>query len=165
MFDYETIPLHWVNRLGFLVRKELGQRFQARGHHVSPEEWAVLLILWKDREQTPGAIADTTFRDRTTVTRLIDGMVKKQLVERDLDSHDRRKSIVRASDRGVELKDELVPIAIELITESLKGIDPKEIEITVRTLKAMTHNLLPENRALDAGQPSKDEQDVQLQLR
>lgn len=162
MFEYETIPLHWVNRLGFLVRKELGQRFQAAGHHVSPEEWAVLLILWKDTEQTPGAIADATFRDRTTVTRLIDGMVKKQLVERDVDPHDRRKSIVRASDHGAGLKDELVPIAMELIAESLEGIDPKEIEITVRTLKAMTHNLLPESYTSDPGQPSKDAQDVQL---
>lgn len=144
MFDYETIPLHWVNRLSFLVRKELGQRFQASGFRVSAEEWAVLLLLWRYTERTPGMIADATFRDRTTVTRLIDGMVNKKLVERDTDPDDRRKSIVRASDYGNRLKDELVPIARDLISETLQDIEPNDIEITVRTLTHMTRNLLPE---------------------
>lgn len=156
MLDYEGIPLHWVNRLSFLVRKELGQRFRADGFRVSAEEWAVLLLLWRHSEQTPGAIADATFRDRTTVTRLIDGMMKKDLVERDTDPHDRRRSIVRASDRGNRLKDDLVPIARELITEALREIDPKHIEITVRTLEAMTGNLLGKSQSQTRPHSIKD---------
>lgn len=148
MFDYETIALHWVNRLGFLVRKELGQRFLAEGFRISAEEWAVLLLLWKHTERTPGMIAAATFRDRTTVTRLIDGMVKKGLVERDIDPNDRRKSIVRASEHGIGLKEQLVPIAQRLIAQTARDIEPGDLETTVRTLKAMTGNLLPAGNPL-----------------
>lgn len=162
MFDYESIPLHWVNRLGFLVRKELGQLFASHGHDISPEEWAVLLLLWRDGAKTPGAIAGVTFRDRTTVTRLIDGMVRKGLVLRDADPADRRKSIVRTTGHGNNLQQDLVPIARTLIARALHGIDPADVETTVRSLSAMTRNLLAE-RPSDATQ-MREKDDVQLQL-
>lgn len=142
MFDYETIPLHWVNRLGFVVRKELSQRFRVQSYDISPEEWAVLLILWKKGGQSPGALADVTFRDRTTITRLIDGMVKKQLVVRREDPKDRRRSLVNLSKYGAELEQKLVPIAQAVIAEALIGVTPQDLETTTRILRQMTDNLV-----------------------
>lgn len=156
MFDYETVPLHWVNRLGFLTRKELGNRFRAAGVDVSPEEWAVLLILWQKGAQTPGALADVTFRDRTTITRLIDGMVAKEFVVRGADPNDRRRSLVDVSDAGRGLKAQLVPIARVFIAEALDGVAPKDVEATLRTLRKMTLNLQPADTSLSASKPPKE---------
>lgn len=145
MDNYETTPIHWINRLGFLVRKELGQRFRANGFDVSPEEWAILLILWNKGGQTSGALADATIRDRTTLTRLIDGMVSKGLVERYGDPRDRRKTLVKTSKRGDGIKHQLVSIARTLIVQTLDGISPQDIETTVKSLRLMTQNLLPDD--------------------
>lgn len=142
MIDYEKIPLHWVNRLSFLTRKTLSQGFEEEGLFVSAEEWAILLILWSKGEQTPTALADVTFRDRTTITRLIDQMVKKQFVVREHDEKDRRRVLIKASDKGQALKDELVPIAKSMIATATSGISPQDIETTVKTLSQMTNNLL-----------------------
>lgn len=142
MIDYEKIPLHWVNRLSFLTRKTLSQGFEEEGLFVSAEEWAILLILWSKGEQTPTALADVTFRDRTTITRLIDQMVKKQFVVREHDEKDRRRVLIKASDKGEALKDELVPIAKSMIATATSGISPQDIETTVKTLNQMTNNLL-----------------------
>lgn len=142
MIDYEKIPLHWVNRLSFLTRKTLSQGFEEEGLIVSAEEWAILLILWSKGEQTPTALADVTFRDRTTITRLIDQMVKKQFVVREHDEKDRRRVLIKASDKGEALKDELVPIAKSMIATATSGISPQDIETTVKTLNQMTNNLL-----------------------
>lgn len=141
MFDYETIPLHWVNRLGFLTRKKLGAAFSRAGHTVSPEEWAILLVLWQKGPQSPGALADVTFKDRTTVTRLIDAMVRKKLVTRAEDAADRRRSVVALSPDGSALESDLVPVAQKLIAQALDGIPVSDIETTTRTLRAMTENL------------------------
>ena len=141
MFDYEAIPLHWVNRLGFLTRKNLSALFRRAGHTVSPEEWAILLVLWQKGPQSPGALADVTFKDRTTVTRLIDTMVRKKLVTRTEDEMDRRKSVVALSTRGSDLEAELVSVAQTLIAQALDGISTEDIETTTRTLRAMTKNL------------------------
>ncbi|MEP2947357.1 MAG: MarR family transcriptional regulator [Lentilitoribacter sp.] len=142
MIDYEKIPLHWVNRLSFLTRKTLSQGFEEEGLFVSAEEWAILLILWSKGEQTPTALADVTFRDRTTITRLIDQMVKKQFVVREHDEKDRRRVLIKASGKGQALKDELVPIAKSMIATATSGISPQDIETTVKTLNQMTNNLL-----------------------
>jgi DNA-binding MarR family transcriptional regulator len=144
MEDYESIPLHWINRLGFVVRKELALRFQDNGFDVGPEEWAILLILWNKGPQTPSALADATIRDRTTVTRLIDGMVTKSLVKRDPDPNDRRKMRVQVDDLGMSYKDGMVAVAQGLIAETLDGISSEDAEITTRTLRRMSLNLLPE---------------------
>lgn len=144
MDDYETIPLHWINRLGFVVRKELARRFQDHGFDISPEEWAILLILWNKGAQTPSFLADATIRDRTTVTRLLDGMVAKDLVQRNTDPTDRRKMRVQVSDIGMSVKDGLVGVAQDLIGQTLDGISPDDAATTVQTLRRMSLNLLPE---------------------
>ena len=141
MFDYEEIPLHWVNRLGFLTRKKLSALFDKAGHSVGPEEWAILLVLWQKGPQSPSALADVTFKDRTTVTRLIDAMVRKKLVTRTEDPLDRRRSVVTLSALGSNLEAKLVPTAQKLIKQALHGISPADIEITTRTLRIMTENL------------------------
>lgn len=141
MFDYEKIAAHWVNRLSFLIRKDLSAMFQRAGHAISPEEWAILLVLWGKGAQTPSALADVTIKDRTTVTRLIDAMVRKGLVSRAEDANDRRRSIVTVTAHGAGLENELVPIAQSLISGALASIAPEDVAITTRTLKAMTQNL------------------------
>lgn len=142
MQNYQTISLHWVNRLSFLNRKYLTAKFNKNGHEISPEEWAVLLILAKNEIQTPSALSDVTFRDRTTVTRLIDGMVKKNLVFRTEDPKDRRRSLLHVSDIGKTMLGQLIPLAQEMIDDALDGISPEDIETTTKTLRKMTQNLL-----------------------
>ena len=142
MIDYEKIPLYWVNRLSFLSRKTLSQKFEDNGLFISTEEWAILLILWSKGEQTPSALADVTFRDRTTITRLIDQMVKKGIVKRSHDDKDRRRVLIMVSEKGRKLEQELVPIAREMIGIATKGLSPQDIETTINTLKHMTDNLL-----------------------
>lgn len=142
MFDYETVPLHWINRLGFLTRKKLAKAFRAAGQSISPEEWAILLVLWKYGAKTPSDIADGTFKDRTTVTRLLDGLVSKGFVERKEDPEDRRRSLVLVSSRGNALRGELLPIAQALIEETTAGLTAEELEVTTRTLKKMNANLV-----------------------
>lgn len=158
MFNYERVTFHWVNRLGFLIRKELSAMFREASHPISPEEWAILLVLWEKGPQSPGILADVTIKDRTTVTRLIDAMVRKGLVNRTEDAHDRRRSVVAVSARGSALKSDLVPIAQTLITRSLVGIPPEDIQTTTRTLRAMTENLLTMTPTTESKRTLEDEQ-------
>lgn len=142
MLDYEKISLHWVNRLSFLARKVLASRFQQAGFDISPEEWAILLVLWKSGPQSPGLLADVTVKDRTTVTRLIDAMVRKGLAERSEDGRDRRRNVISASHYAVSIKHDLIGIAGTVIAESTAGIADNDIETMTRTLRTMTGNLL-----------------------
>jgi DNA-binding MarR family transcriptional regulator len=154
MFDYEDIAFHWVNRLSFLIRKELATRFLAAGYDISAEEWAILLVLWKKGPQHPGMLADVTIKDRTTVTRLVDTMARKGLVIRHEDTADRRRSVISASPLGASLQSKLVPIAQTLIAEASCDIPAEDIAKTTQTLRAMTGKL--HDRRRKTGKPEKE---------
>jgi DNA-binding MarR family transcriptional regulator len=137
----ETLPHAWINRLGFLLRKDLADRFRAAGYKVSAEEWAVLLFLWQLDGRRPSDLADLTIRDRTTMTRLLDGMERKGLISRQPDQKDRRRISVRLTPEGRDLQGILVPVAKGLIEQSLHGIGITEMETTVSVLRRMMGNM------------------------
>lgn len=143
MMNFEDIPLHWVNRLSFLTRRELGQKFASAGHKISAEEWAVLLMLWQEDGRLPSAIAELTFRDRTTVTRLLDGMEKKEMIRRQADPRDRRKMRVFLTETGRALEAILKPIAQELIAQAQQNLNVEEVAQLTLLLRKMTQNLTP----------------------
>ncbi len=142
MINTENSPQHWVNRLSFILRRDLQVRFRRAGFSISAEEWAVLLQLWQVDGQTPGELADKSVKDQTTMTRLLDGLVRKDLVDRVRDNADRRKVRVLLTKKGVGMQNQLLPIAQGLIAQSEHDISNEEREITVRVLKKMAANLL-----------------------
>ena len=133
---------HWVNRFSFILRRDLQDRFRAAGIKMGAEEWAVLLLLWQEDGQTPGALAQRSVKDQTTLTRLLDGMVRKGLVNRTPDAKDRRRVRVNLTAKGQGMQATLVPLAAGLIEQSQRGISTDDLQTTRRVLQQMTDNLL-----------------------
>lgn len=147
--NYTDIPFFRINRLSFSLRKELARRFTQAGHAISPEEWAVLLVLWSGEPRTPGSLSDESFRDPTTVTRLIDRMVKKGLVARSENPDDRRRSDISLTPLGHEMEGVLVPIAFGMIAQATDGVSPEDLDAVHRTLGRIQENLFGDHRPDD----------------
>ena len=141
-FDFENQLHYWVNRLGFLLRKEIHLRFKVEGIDLRAEEMALLIHLLQDNGQTPSALAEKTIRDRTTVTRFLDGLAKKGFVEREVDPDDRRRVIVKTTERTTALQPKIIARVRQMIAESLVGVDEEDLETTKRVLKQITGTVL-----------------------
>lgn len=146
MMDFESLPLYWVNRLSACARRDLRDRFKKAGRDVTPEEWAVLNLLWQKDRQAPGKMAARTVRDATTMTRLIDGMVKKRMVMRRPDGRDRRRLLICLTESGRGLQPILLDLARPLIAGSVAGISAEDAETTRRVLAKMVDNINQESR-------------------
>ncbi|MEO1919368.1 MAG: MarR family transcriptional regulator [Paracoccaceae bacterium] len=133
---------HWINRLGFVLRRDLQIRFRQHGIRLGAEEWSVLLLLWQKDNRTTGDLADLTVKDQTTMTRLLDGLVRKNLLTRVPDPDDRRRARISLSPQGTDMQSQLVPIALGLIQQSQKGISTDDLHTTRRVLQQMTQNML-----------------------
>jgi DNA-binding MarR family transcriptional regulator len=142
-FNPETLPHYWINRLGFLIRKQLQQEFRQADHPIGAEEWAILLHLWQNDGQSAGRLADLTIRDRPAMSRLLEGLVQKGFVARFPDPDDRRKTSIHLTDKGREMEKKLVPIAQGLIARSLQGVASKDVQVTLKTLRRMAANMQP----------------------
>ena len=138
---FEIYPHYWVNHLSFLIRKRLSQAAADEGFDITPEEWAMLLILNSRDGLTPTALSDASVRDKTTVTRTVDKLVRKGLAERRADPDDRRVQHIHLTEDGQERFAELSVLAKMIVARSLDGVSKEDVEATVRTLSIMAGNL------------------------
>ena len=141
------MPLHRfaigfvVGRSSHIMSQAFRATFSAAGHTITPEEWGLLNRLWERDGQRQAELADATIRDRTTVTRLLDGMVAKGLVRRETDPTDRRAVQGWLTDEGRALRNQLIPISEGLLHRATRGISKREIRVTIATLRKLQANL------------------------
>ncbi len=141
-FDLDSAIGFVVGRTCHFMRKAFRQTFNEAGHTVTPEEWVLLNRLWARDGQRHAELTESTVRDRTTVTRLLDGMVDKGLVRRETDPDDRRGVLIWLTPAGAALKDQLIPVAQGLLARATEGISQRELESCRKTLGTFQANLL-----------------------
>ena len=132
---------YWLNRAGFLMRGELVRRFRAAGFDLTAEEFAILNRAHLDNGPTQKEIAEKTTKDKTTMTRFIDRLVKKGLLVRRPDPTDRRRARVYLIKRGVQTREALLPIAFGLVQDSIRGIPAGDVQVAMDVLKRISDNL------------------------
>ena len=94
------------------------------------------------RSQRHAELTESTVRDRTTVTRLLDGMAGKGLIRRETDPDDRRGVLIWLTPDGAALKNRLIPVAQGLLARATEGITERELESCRETLSKFQANLL-----------------------
>jgi MarR family transcriptional regulator for hemolysin len=131
-----------VNRTAFLMSEEIARRFSSHGQPLSAQDFGILFRLLKQGPMTQVEIGVLMMRDKTTITRRIDGLVKKQLVERNPDPDDRRClriALTATGDRALEI---MIPLVRDFQQEVLSDIPDEEKAITIRTLKVISDKLI-----------------------
>lgn len=93
----------YIDRTYKVVRQDLINRFKTEGINITPEQWVLLLKLEEGKvNQTD--LANGSFKDKHTVSRILDLLVKKGFVIREPDPEDGRKYLISLT---VEGKNEL----------------------------------------------------------
>lgn len=64
--------------------------------------------------------------DKVAVSRAVQAMLRRGLVERTVDASDRRRSALRLSKRGWAIHNEIVPMALEYEHRLLQAMTPEE---------------------------------------
>lgn len=141
MFDYAATLGHWINRAGFALRAHLRDRLAAQGIALTAEEFSLLMVLWRDGPRGMGELAAITLRDRTTVTRLVDRMVAKDLLRREGSDHDRRAVRIAPTAAGAALEGPVLAVVGALLAEAAAGIAADEAEQARGVLQRMVANL------------------------
>jgi len=141
-FNIDTTLGYAVNRTSVILRQELQRRFRAVNQKLTAEEWAMMGQLWKEDGLSRQQLADRTIKDQTTVTRLLDSLVRKGFVRREQDMADRRVVLVLLTESGRQLESRLVPAALELMSDASLGVSEKDLAITLKTLRRVQENLL-----------------------
>lgn len=116
-----------------LISTEFHEVVQAAGFSVS--EWRVLATLASKPSLSIGGLADITLSKQPTVTRLLDRMEAKALVERHAHDTDRRVTMVRITPKGRTIVADLMEQAKEHEQRVLQPFGLKRAESLKVTLR------------------------------
>ena len=138
------------DRIGYLLFKghramanQLHNNLRKKGLDITPEQWMLLVHLWKDDGLNQNALAKNCGRDKTTITRAIDNLEKMDMVMRVKSKIDARIKHIYLTEKAKSLKETAIPVIDETIEQAQKGIGIYDLEITKETLKKIYKNLSP----------------------
>ena len=112
-FSLDASPSYKLYRTARLVRSDLNRLFQSLEKAITPEQWVLLFRLNETDGQSQGELSDRFFKDPPNITRMLDALVKHQLVVRVPDAKDRRRFLVYLTHDGRNFIDKTLPSVVE----------------------------------------------------
>ena len=123
------------------VARRLQKNFRQAGLDITIEQWSILYHLWKEDCLSQQQLCNRTFRDKPSITRLIDNLEKQKLVKRTAAREDRRINLICLTETAKGLQDKTVELANTTMNEALEGVSREEIEMVKQVLQKVYDNL------------------------
>jgi len=123
------------------IARRLQKKFNGAGLRITIEQWSVLYHLWKQDGMSQQELGNATFRDKPSITRLVDNLERLQLVKRTVYPEDRRINRICLTKTGIKLQEQSMLMAEETLNEALEGVDADQIEVCKRVLQLVYDNL------------------------
>src|ERR1700751_4202156 len=86
------------------IARRLQKKLNAAGINLTIEQWSVLYHLWKEDGRSQQDLCNATFRDKPSITRLIDNLEKLKLVKRTPSKEDRRINLIYLTKEALQLQ-------------------------------------------------------------
>jgi len=126
----------------FMALKRYGSRLLSqKSFDFSMEQILVLKILEDEEGLHLTQLAEKCERDKTTITRMINGLERRNLVVKVPSETDSRQKSIYLTHLGKEKIGELAPLTEEIQKIAFGGIDPDHIKLAQDVLNRVTNNL------------------------
>ena len=91
--------------------------------------------------QSQQQLCEATFRDKPSITRLVDNLEKLKLVKRVPSKDDRRSNLIYLTKEAEQLQEQTMELATQTLNEALEGVTNSQIEIAKEVLQKVYDNL------------------------
>lgn len=125
------------------LARRLQKNFKHAGIEITIEQWSVLYHLWKEDGLSQQELCLRSFRDKPSITRLVDNLEKLKLVKRVSSKEDRRINLVFLSKAAKKLEEQTLSLANQTLNEALEAVSKEEIEVCRTVLQKVYDNLTP----------------------
>ena len=125
------------------VARRLQKKFRNAGLDITIEQWTVLYHLWKEDCLSQQELCNRTYRDKPSITRLIDNLEKQKLLKRSSHKNDKRINLVCLTEAGKALQGTTLELANQTMDEALVDVRKDDIEIVKKVLQQVYDNLNP----------------------
>jgi DNA-binding MarR family transcriptional regulator len=107
---------------------------------ITVDQCLLLIMINKNSDYSQKEIAELIFKDNTSITRIIELMVKKEYLTRTINELDRRKFNLEITEKGKKTIELLTPVINKNRQIALEGLSEDEIELLDKILSKIISN-------------------------
>ena len=123
------------------MRVGFKKKFNDSGTNLTIEQWSVLYHLWKQEGISQQELCNATYRDKPSITRLVDNLERQNLVKRVASETDRRINLIYLTKQAQKLQEESMTLAEETLNEALETVPADKIDVCKEVLQIVYDNL------------------------
>ncbi len=142
MLPFDKSFTYTLTRAASRFRTELAQNFASNGFaNVTPDYWIVLEWLNDEDNITLGQLAKRASKDNASITRIVGGMERNDLVVRTPSASDKRSFQISMSKYAKSIYEKLKQIEEDTLKNATNGLSPIEVKELSRMLNHLYEKL------------------------
>jgi len=139
--DLENTLAPWLGKTMKMIDNHIQDIFDIENIDLTKTQWVILKML-KTKDGVPQQeLAFIAGRDKTSLTRLINTMERKNLVARIPSKKDKRINLVYLTKSGNSIFEKTLPIMKKFASGLQENISEEEIKIAISVIKKVQQNL------------------------
>ena len=134
--------IYFISRIREKINEFLIRELEKRGiDGIVPSHADVLVELRRNGDLTMTEIANKIHKDRSTVTTLVNKLIKLEYVKKRKNENDSRSSYVCITEKGRALEPDFKEISKDMFGMIYIGVSEEEREIFLKVLKKIFDNV------------------------
>lgn len=128
-----------LNTSARLIKRKLD--IQLKNYDITTAQWAALKLLSMEDNLSQAEIADKLNADRATCGAVIDKLISKGLLQKELFENDRRSFRVKILPPALTIVKEVTLLAENVNISAVEGLSDNEINILTQCLTTIISNM------------------------
>lgn len=124
----ETRGGFYITRIKHLQARIFEKLLTENGIEISSGQGRILFVLWKEDHLTVSEISQKTSLAKNTVSIIVDGMVQKGILERNINPANRRQTIISLTEYARDLQEKYEQVSQQMNHLFYQGFSEKERE-------------------------------------
>lgn len=129
-----------LERTTRVVKLRFHKLFKERGIELTPEQWVIMDSLYQRNDQPQRDLAESSFKDAPSISRILDTLDKKGWIQRTPSSRDRRIYLIHQTPAGRSIVEELHPHVEALRSEGWEGLNEADYQQFTRIINQVFLN-------------------------
>jgi MarR family transcriptional regulator, temperature-dependent positive regulator of motility len=147
MLEIHAMPGHLIRRMNQISVATFMEEASRAGFDLTPVQYAALDAIQANEALDQATLAGQIAYDRVTIGGVVDRLVNKGLVRREVNPADRRARALFLTEAGQRTYVEMTPVVERVQSLMLEGLDDSERATLVELLRKATHTTNPRARA------------------
>ena len=121
--------------------RQIAQRnISVSGIDLTVDQWLIMNVILGNKNIKQNEIAIMVFKDAASVTRIIDLLIKKNFITRELHHTDQRRALLTLTQSGKKILKKVQVIIKQNRKLAIKGISDNEIKVMSKNLSVIILN-------------------------